>query len=287
MPDLATAQDRSRRLLEGLLRAPPASSEADAAAPGAEAAAAVAAARPFSAFDPEQLAAASQLALGLSVVAAAAPTQAEGLNAALDQAEQAAESEDPELLHHALSLFITHSKDGRRLAKPRTAAAAPQLLAPSRGAVTAEERVEPGGSTGDEQRLDFWREDPLANEHHEHWHEVYPGAGLLPADWLAWARNAGRDGLTELLSGLDDSQDWPAFLETASVEQKRDAFLSRASALFNSDPTGEAWQGYLNALSAAGYGTLFHLNDRHGELFLYMHQQMLARYDAERLSHGL
>src|SRR5919199_1711053 len=116
MPDLATAQDRSRRLLEGLLRAPPASSEADAAAPGAEAAAAVAAARPFSAFDPEQLVAASQLALGLSVVAAAAPTQAEGLNAALDQAEQAAETEDPELLHHALSLFITHSKDGRRLA---------------------------------------------------------------------------------------------------------------------------------------------------------------------------
>jgi len=28
------------------------------------------------------------------------------------------------------------------------------------------------------------------------------------------------------------------------------------------------------------------LNDRHGELFLYMHRQMLARYDAELLSHG-
>jgi len=29
------------------------------------------------------------------------------------------------------------------------------------------------------------------------------------------------------------------------------------------------------------------LGDRHGELFAYMHQQMIARYDAERLSVGL
>src|SRR5215210_7041595 len=109
MSDLATAQDRSRRLFESLLRARPASAQADAQRPGVEAA--VREARPFSAFDPAQVAAASQLALGLSVVAAAAPTQAEGLDAALDHAEQAAETEDPELLHHALSLFITHSRD--------------------------------------------------------------------------------------------------------------------------------------------------------------------------------
>src|SRR6185503_20140815 len=35
------------------------------------------------------------------------------------------------------------------------------------------------------------------------------------------------------------------------------------------------------------YRKLFRLNDRHGELFLYMHRQMLARYDAELHSHGL
>ena len=29
------------------------------------------------------------------------------------------------------------------------------------------------------------------------------------------------------------------------------------------------------------------LQDRQGELFFYMHQQMLARYDAELLSHEL
>jgi hypothetical protein len=37
-------------------------------------------------------------------------------------------------------------------------------------------------------------------------------------------------------------------------------------------------------LSARAYGTLFGLNDRQGELFFCMHQQMLARYDTERLA---
>jgi hypothetical protein len=37
-------------------------------------------------------------------------------------------------------------------------------------------------------------------------------------------------------------------------------------------------------LSARAHGTLFRLNDRQGELLFYMHQQMLARYDTERLA---
>jgi hypothetical protein len=40
-------------------------------------------------------------------------------------------------------------------------------------------------------------------------------------------------------------------------------------------------------LSARAFGTLFHLNDRQGELFFYMHQQMFARYNTERLAHDL
>lgn len=71
------------------------------------------------------------------------------------------------------------------------------------------------GATPPEKRLDFWREDPLMNDHHEHWHLVYPASGR---------------------------------------------------------PTP-------NGVVARG--------DRHGELFAYMHQQMIARYDAERLSVGL
>jgi hypothetical protein len=66
--------------------------------------------------------------------------------------------------------------------------------------------------------LSFWREDPLINEHHEHWHLVYP---------------------TTL------------------------------------DP--------LPKIAPKGYP----IGDRHGELCFYMYQQMLARYNAERLALGM
>jgi tyrosinase len=64
-----------------------------------------------------------------------------------------------------------------------------------------------------ELELAYWREDPLLNDHHEHWHLVYPYNG-----------------------GRSDTPTWLA---------------------------------------------------RHGELFAYMHAQMLARYDAERHALGL
>ena len=41
------------------------------------------------------------------------------------------QDEDPELVHHALSLFVTHSRQGRRLVKPRTVAAEPRKFPPS------------------------------------------------------------------------------------------------------------------------------------------------------------
>lgn len=71
----------------------------------------------------------------------------------------------------------------------------------------------------DEVRLNWWREDPEANEHHDHWHVVYPTGGV-PAPT---PQDPGRT----------------------------------------------------------------RLQDRQGELFFYMHQQMLARYDTERTAVGL
>jgi Hemocyanin, copper containing domain/Hemocyanin, ig-like domain len=295
--ELTAVQEESQRVFEDLLRSQGRAPRVEAALAAATSAPTDATAR-FSVFDAEQAPAASALALGLAVVAAAAPSTAEGLADALATARRAAEVEDPELVHHALSLFVTHSKDGRRLFKPRSVTAAPRRFAPSSLTLEADAGAEPalpperieraaeaGGSTGDERRLDFWREDPLANEHHEHWHEVYPWSGLFPADWLEWAREADREGLAELLAGLDPAQDWPAFLETASAEEVSSAFLSRAGALINRDVN--LWLDYLDSLSARAYGTLRHLNDRQGELFFYMHEQMLARYEAERLSHDL
>jgi len=300
MADLKAVQDRSRRIFESLLQESgrqPAKAErrgieATPALAAAESEASSVPAR-FSVFNPAQAAEATGLALSMSILAAAGPSRADGLDAALTEAEQEAGTRDPELVHHALSMFATHSKDGRRLVKPRTAAAQPRKLAPSSLAAAPDLSLaetaavaEAAGSTGDEKRLDFWREDPLANEHHEHWHEVYPFSGLFPSDWLQWARQANREGLRELLERLDPPPpDWQSFLATATPEQIRDAFLSRAQALINRGQN--LWRQYLNSLSARAFATLFHLNDRHGELFFYMHEQMLARYDAERLSHDL
>jgi hypothetical protein len=239
-------------------------------------------------FDPEQATAAAGFALGLAVQAAAADDLAGGLDAALSQASQAAQTEDPEFVHFALSLFVTHSQEGRRLVKPRTAFAEPGKLAPSTLAAPgpAPAPAMAAGSTGDERRLDFWREDPLANEHHEHWHEVYPFAGLIPADFTQWAATADRQGLLEILRKLDPTRDWQAFIASpsASASAIASAFLGLAGPL---SQHRQQWRDLLDSLSARAYGTLFHLNDRQGELFFYMHQQMLARYDTERLAHDL
>jgi Hemocyanin, copper containing domain/Hemocyanin, ig-like domain len=292
--NLSEVQDRSRRVFTELLReggrapaaaARPTTPAATAAARGEEAAPVPVR---FSVFDPAQAAAASELALGLSVVAAASSDLAEGLDAALTQATQAAQTQDPELVHHALSLFVTHSREGRRLVKPRTVAAEPGKFPPSalaaEGAAAALEAAA-AGSTGAERPLDFWREDPLANEHHEHWHEVYPFSGLFPSDWQQWAASADRQGLRELLERLDPATDWVAFLASSDADAIADAFLRRASAVFQQGQ--QAWRRFTDSLSARAFGTLFHLNDRQGELFFYMHQQMLARYNTERLAHAL
>ena len=295
--NLSEVQDRSRSVFAELLRqsgqgpqpaAPrPQPSAATAPAPDVDRV------RPrypvrFSVFDPAQAAAATELALGLAVMAAASSDLADGLDAVLTRAGEVAQTEDPELVHHALSLFVTHSREGRRLVKPRTVAAEPRKFPPStlaaEGAAAAREAAA-AGSTGAERPLDFWREDPLANEHHEHWHEVYPFSGLFPSDWRQWAGSADREGLRELLERLDPAPDWAALLASASAEAIADAFLSRASAVFQQGQ--DAWRRFLDSLSARAFGTLFHLNDRQGELFFYMHQQMLARYDTERLARNL
>ena len=68
----------------------------------------------------------------------------------------------------------------------------------------------------EEAQLDWYREDPLANDHHHHWHVVYPRG--IPSERFPRPRRT---------------------------------------------------------------------QPRQGELFLYMHQQMLARYDTERRIAGL
>ena len=152
--------------------------------------------------------------------------------------EQRRGTENPDLLDYALMVFITHHPRGTALTHsvPPMTLRNPELVAPSR--VSANRPVVRGGlvaramgitlaAVGDptdfaggalpSDHLEWYREDPFANEHHSHWHVVYPIAGLP---------------------------------DPANPRQR----------IFK---------------------------DRQGEIFFYMHQQMLARYDAERVALGL
>jgi hypothetical protein len=141
----------------------------------------------------------------------------EGLTDAVDEIERLLPTERPGLVQHAAKLFITHHPLARQtfalkpLERRMPNTVLPSTMA-SQAPIAGETQIESAAAEAtapedDEQKLAYWREDPLVNEHHEHWHIVYP--------------------------------------------------------------------------------TAHPLGDRHGELFAYMHEQMLARYDAERLAAGL
>ena len=236
--------------------------------------------RPFSWFNPDDAAEAVGLAAQLAVVSGAAPTEDVGLQRALNLAAARATELPPELVNQAMAIFVTHHRPARQLAKPRTVRVQPELFMPSRPA----DAPEPEGAPDPERVLDYWREDPYANEHHGHWHQVYPFPGLPVQDWLLWAETADRAGLAALFRALDQTQDWPAFFAVATPQEIRDKFLQLAQPIAAST---EAWLRFLRRLPPPAYRALFRLNDRQGELFFYMHSQMLARYDTERLSLGM
>ena len=192
----------------------------------------------FSAFVDEHMERASELASKFIKIA-----DEEGLAAAV-QAISDAQQKEPiaGLVQYALELFLTHHPEARATLKLKplevrqpnlvrsstSAAAAPPAPPPADFGLTGEEtpkkkvKKKPGeGATPPENKLNYYREDPLLNEHHEHWHLVYP---LRPVGFPPGTPK----------------------------------------------PEGG-----------------FPLGSRHGELFSYMHQQMLARYDAERLSAGV
>ena len=134
------------------------------------------------------------------------------LKKAIGLCQQAvASGESPLLVKVALSIFLTHSKEAHRLG----------VIAPSLQHYSEFLPVEgvplSNPTTQDTMQgygiLSYWREDYDFNDHHNHWHEVYPTSGV-------------------------------------------------------GDPV---------------HSTI----DRQGELFLYMHAQMIARYNAELTSWGL
>lgn len=123
------------------------------------------------------------------------------LHSVLDDFVALQGKENPDLLYFSLEVFLTHFKSSIAFGIPSILVREPEQIVPSRY-TEAKPNAEIAVGSVVESKLDWFREDPLLNEHHAHWHVVY------------FTRN---------------------------------------------------------------------VYDRQGEMFFYMHQQMLARYDAERI----
>ncbi|MXZ03605.1 MAG: S8 family serine peptidase, partial [Chloroflexi bacterium] len=203
--------------------------------------------RRFSQFDPDHKAASMWLQMGLHLAKdSSGGSEVERLRAVLGFAGRHMRRVDPESVRHALSIFVTHDPLGRLLSPPRAVHRSPSRFSPSS---TARGTIAPHP----EIAMDYWREDALANEHHEHWHQVYPNQGIL------------------------DEANAQAVLGPVGWQEVVNKFIA----------SGDNFRVFNESLTGEELRALFVLNDRHGELFIYMHQQMLARYDAERRAVGL
>jgi hypothetical protein len=172
--------------------------------------------RTFSWFDPKDAVAAATLSFQLAAEAASHEDVGDGLSSALDRVDDEISRSHPEQVRQGFALFVTHNQDGRRLAKPRTVVAAPELFSPPRARGQQAPSVSVGGlSPG----LDYWREDVLANEHHQHWHEVYPYTGLPPRDFAAWLADRSADELVSILDAIQPDPRWPDFVASSSPQE--------------------------------------------------------------------
>lgn len=166
---------------------------------------------PFSPFIPAHARRAAEVTSRLF-----AAEQEGGVEGAIGAAEDAIATEGSRgLVKRAVKSFVTHSAAAREVvALPAEVAVESDVVLPP----GATDRADAPSLTLPvaEQALDWYREDPFANEHHAHWHDVWNTKGIVLADGMQL-------------------------------------------------PT----------------------QPRQGELFLYMHRQMLARYDTERRIAGL
>jgi tyrosinase len=201
--DLPSLQDRTLRLLQ---RPPQTGAQLLAAAPDQRV-------DRFSVFKPGHQERALALAAEFMAIAGENPGPDE-LERVLDRAAAAYNEHQVELVKYALMVFITHHPRGYQLPIPSLEMRDPDKARQSPATLGLGAGLLADAPT--ETDLNWFREDPLANEHHERWHVVYPARGVPPT----------------------------------------------------------------------GGGTP-HTKQRQGELFEYMHQQMLARYDAERVAVGL
>ncbi|RIB23645.1 hypothetical protein C2G38_2139650 [Gigaspora rosea] len=182
----------------------------------------------FTVFRNEDVIEANEITKKYYTIANDTTKYSDSIQAVFDQAIEDCKTQDVRMVQHALMTFVTHHPEARkrRIKIPSLSHRNPKLSIPAKavymapGPVVGDKPIAPTEDVSGEQFLDYWREDPNLNEHHEHWHIVYTDQPLPD----------------------------PLFPDDKSKE---------------------------------------YIKDRQGELFIYMHRQMNARYIAERLGIGL
>ena len=129
----------------------------------------------FSVFDPRQQDTALELASELMRIAGEKPGPDE-LDKVLDRVEAAFAEYSAELVKYALMVFITHYPGGMQLPIPSLEMREPEKATQS--PATLGQGATLFSDQASEEDLNWFREDPLANEHHERWHVVYPARGI-------------------------------------------------------------------------------------------------------------
>jgi len=136
----------------------------------------------FSEFRPAHLDLAETISTRFADLVSTAPTEVDGLRAVVHEYRRLEPTTHPDLLYHALRVFVTHHHGSVDLEIPSILVTDPELVAPSEGDGSQRERdsrLAVAAGSPEETRLDWFREDPLLNEHHAHWHVVYTGNNPL------------------------------------------------------------------------------------------------------------
>ena len=225
---MATIADLHERT-NALLTRPP--NDVPMGAPAAAGAEPLASSR-FMMFFPSHQERALQLAKRLMALANERADD-DGLEAVLDEAEAAAQTENIDLVKYALMVFITHHPRGRRLPIPALDRRYPKRIVPSNTEVAAA-GLQALGALGAEAQLDYFREDTAINDHHNKWHVVYPFDGQPNPAEPVWSVGAeGSAGRAVLVHAPADAR--PVRSRAARVRPGADAAARRLS---RADPGG-------------------------------------------------
>ncbi|SEW34879.1 tyrosinase family protein [Chitinophaga arvensicola] len=126
----------------------------------------------FSPFNREHQQLAASVIADFEKVFAAQPDTTAAISKVLDEFENKIGRQHPDLLYYSLEVFLSHHNDDLDIILPSIFIREPESVQPSSDSA-AKFHLQLAVGSAEETMMDYWREDPLLNEHHGHWHIVY------------------------------------------------------------------------------------------------------------------